>query len=238
MMYARSLLFVLWLYGSMTVCGVVGAPFAAFRTSAAVATARAWARAALFGARWICGIRVQIRGLDKIPAAPVLFAMKHQAMLDTLMPFFLTRSPSIVLKRELLAMPIFGWYARRAGFIPVDREAHAAALKAMLRAARAEYQKGRSIVIFPEGTRQPIGAPPDYKPGVAAIYRDLGAPCVPVALNSGVCWPAHGILRKPGLVTLDILDVIPPGLSREDFMSTLQTRIETASAALLERPQG
>jgi 1-acyl-sn-glycerol-3-phosphate acyltransferase len=190
----------------------------------------------LWGARALCGIRVEIVGLEKIPEGACLMAMKHQSMLDTLLPFLLLEKPSIVLKRELLSMPIFGWYTKRVGCIAIDRGAHASALKGLLRAARAVAARGRSIVIFPEGTRQAVGAPPDYKPGVAALYRDLAAPCVPVALDTGRCWPAHGVMRRPGRVTIQILDPIAPGLSRGDFMAELETRIETATARLIAAP--
>ncbi|MDX2236769.1 MAG: lysophospholipid acyltransferase family protein [Hyphomonadaceae bacterium] len=235
-MLARSLLFVVWLYGGMTVCGVLGAPFAAFSEKAATTTARIWTRVTLWGARALCGIRVEIVGLEKIPEGACLMAMKHHSMLDTLLPFLLLEKPSIVLKRELLSMPIFGWYTQRVGCIAIDRGAHASALKGLLRAARDVAARGRSIVIFPEGTRQAVGAPPDYKPGVAALYRDLAAPCVPVALDTGRCWPAHGVMRRPGRVTIQILDPIAPGLSRGDFMAELETRIETATARLIAAP--
>lgn len=233
MRFLRSLIFVVWLYASMAILGIVVAPFTLFSSRAALATGRAWARTTLAAARVLCGIHVELRGLDNLPPEPFLLAMKHQAMLDTFIPFFVAREPSIVLKRELLNMPIFGWYAKRAGFIPIDREAGASALKGMVRAARAAFERGRVIVIFPEGTRQEIGAPPDYKPGVAALYRDLNAPCVPAALNSGVCWPAHGVVRKPGRVVIEFLPPIPAGLSRKDFMRTLETAIETRTNALV-----
>lgn len=218
MMYARSLLFVVWLYGSMTVCGIIGAPFSAFRTSAAVVATARWARAALFGARWICGIRAEIR----VPAAPALFAIKHQAMLDTLMPFFLTRSPSIVEARIAGDADLRLVVRARVSFRSIAKRT-LPALKAMLRAARAEYQKRAAASSFFQKARASPLAHARLCFGVAAIYRDLGAPCVPVALNSGVRWPAHGLCVL-GLVTLEILDAIPPGLSRED------THVDAANA--------
>src|SRR5262249_12241264 len=137
-----------------------------------------------------------IRGREHIPHGPALLASKHLAMLDVLIPFLTLEDPVVVLKRELAGLPVFGWYAIRAGMIALNREGHASALRKMLRQARTEFAAGRQIWIFPEGTRQEIGAEPDYKPGIAALYRDLKAPCTPVALNTGLYWPAHGLRRK------------------------------------------
>lgn len=234
MTVVRSLVYVLWLYGSMTAIGLTFAPVALFSEKAAIDAARIWARAMIWGARVIVGIKLEVRGGEHIPQGAALVAAKHQSMLDTIAPFLILNSPSVVLKQELLGLPIFGWFAQRAGMIVVNREAHAAALRGMLKDARAQAAKGRPIIIFPEGTRQKPGAPPDYKPGVAALYRDLKLPCVPVALNAGLYWPAHGVVRRPGTVVIEFLPAIPPGLSREAFMAELQTRIETASDALLK----
>src|SRR5690606_33360610 len=135
---------------------------------------------------------------------------------DTLLPVRFLAEPVFVVKRELQGMPIFGYYMKH-GMIPVDREAHAKALKDMLRQSRTVIAKGRQIVIYPEGTRQELDAAPDYKPGIAALYRDLGLPVTPIALNTGLVWKPQGIVRRPGEVTIKILPPIPPGLSREEF---------------------
>jgi len=229
----RSLLYVFWLYATMAAIGISFAPFAAFSHKAAVAAARIWTRAAVWGVRVIVGLRVEVRGRENLPSGAVLVAAKHQAMLDTLLPFVLFDDPAIILKQELKNAPVFGWYTQRTGMIALDREGHAGALRKMLKEAREAVAAGRSIVIFPEGTRQAPGAAPDYKPGVAAIYRDLKVPCAPIALNTGLFWPAKGLWRKPGLAVIEFLPAIPAGLSREEFMKTLESRIETASNALL-----
>jgi 1-acyl-sn-glycerol-3-phosphate acyltransferase len=178
---------------------------------------------------------VVIKGLEKIPPGASLVASKHQSMLDTLVPFLMFPGAAFVLKQELLNAPVLGWYAQAMGMIPIDREAHASALKKLLRAARPARDAGRQIIIFPEGTRQAPGVAGDYKPGVAALYKDLGVPCVPVALDTGRVWDARGLMRRPGVTTIEVLDPIAPGLSRDDFMRTLEHRIETASQALLIR---
>jgi 1-acyl-sn-glycerol-3-phosphate acyltransferase len=237
MIFTRSVIFVVWLYGSMTAIGLAFMPAAVFSERAAIAAARTWARATVWGVRVICGIRLEVRGREHIPQGAALVAAKHQSMLDTVTPFLFMPAPSVVLKRELLKLPIFGWFSRRAGMIVVNREAHAAALRGMLRDARIRAADGRQVIIFPEGTRQAPGAPPDYKPGVAALYRDLKLPCIPVAENIGLFWPPHGIIRRPGVAVIEFLPAIAPGLPREAFMAELETRIETASKALLPKAQ-
>jgi 1-acyl-sn-glycerol-3-phosphate acyltransferase len=213
--------------------GVGFFPYALVTPRGAQAAVRAWARYAVWSLGVIVGIRVEIRGREHIPAGAALVAAKHQAILDTLLPAVMLDRPAIVLREGLTKIPIFGWYCRRAGMIVLDREGHASALRNMLRAARVPAAENRPIVIFPEGTRRPPGAPPDYKPGVAALYRDLKIPCTPVAQNIGLFWPTRGVNLKPGLAVMEFLPAIPAGLSRDEFMTELETRIETASNALL-----
>lgn len=232
----RSLIYVLWLYGGMAVIGLVALPAAVFSREAGLVAIRVWARWAVSGARALCGIRLRFEGLEHLSKGPVLIASKHQAMLDTIAPFLVMSAPAIVLKRELLAMPIYGWFAKRSGMIPVDRDAHAKALKTMVREAKARMAEGRPIFIFPEGTRQAIGAPPAYKPGVAALYRELNVPCVPAALNTGLVWAARGLTRRPGEAVIRFLEPIPAGLPRREFMRLLEERIERESAALAGLP--
>jgi|CXWL01.1.fsa_nt_gi 1-acyl-sn-glycerol-3-phosphate acyltransferase len=228
-----SLLFVVWFYGAMLVCGGLCLPLVFFNDRFIWVAMRWWGSATIFGLRWICGVHIKFEGLEHLPPkGPALFASKHQATLDTVLPAQFLAQPVFVVKKELINMPVFGFYMKY-GMIPVDREAHAKALKDMLRAARTVIAKGRQIVIYPEGTRQELGAPTDYKPGIAALYKDLGLPVTPIALNTGLVWPPSGIMRKPGRVTIKILPAIPPGLPRDEFMRRLEETIETESEALL-----
>jgi 1-acyl-sn-glycerol-3-phosphate acyltransferase len=192
-----------------------------------------WTRLILGGFNRIIGVRTELRGLERLPPEPVLVASKHQAMWDTVIFQALLHAPALVLKRELLSIPVYGWYARKFGMIAVDREAHASALRGMVRSARARFAEDRSVVIFPEGTRARPGEAHPYRPGVAALYRQLGCPCVPVALTSGLCWPRSGYGYRPGTIILEVLEPIPPGLSRAAFMAELESRIEGAAARLL-----
>jgi 1-acyl-sn-glycerol-3-phosphate acyltransferase len=181
----------------------------------------------------VCGIKVEVRGREHMPTGPALIAPKHQCMLDVFAQFGVLPSSCFVMKKELTWIPWFGWYALRVKSIVVDREAGASALRKLVREATDVFADNRQVVIFPEGTRQEPGAPPDYKPGIAALYREIDVPVHPVATNSGVHWPRHGFLRHPGTIIFEYLEPIPPGLKRAEFMRILQERIETASNKLL-----
>lgn len=233
-----SALFVIWMYGLMAVMGLLCSPL--------LLGPRSWARGCFAvyrtlvfaGLRVLCGIRFEVRGREHIPQGPALVASKHQSMFETLAFWHILPDPAIILKKELKYLPFFGWYAMKLKNVAVDRSAGASALKAMLRAARERANEGRQIVIFPQGTRVKPGAPETYKPGVAGLYGAMDVPCVPVALNSGLYWPGSGFIRRPGTITIEFLQPIPAGLPRARFMEELETRIETASTALLPASQG
>ncbi|HEX7885164.1 MAG TPA: lysophospholipid acyltransferase family protein [Phenylobacterium sp.] len=181
----------------------------------------------------ICDIKVEVRGREHIPTGAALVAPKHQCMLDVFVQFAVLPSSSFVMKRQLAYIPWFGWYGVKAGAIVIDRAAQAKAMRQVIREGKALFAKGRQIVIFPEGTRQEPGATPDYKPGIAALYRELDVPVYPVATNAGLHWPAHGLIRRPGTIVFEYLEPIPPGLKRAEFMRLLQERIETRSNELM-----
>jgi 1-acyl-sn-glycerol-3-phosphate acyltransferase len=191
-----------------------------------------WIRTDLWLLRHLVGLDHQVTGTENLPKGPAIFAAKHQSAWETL---FLSRYldyPAFVLKRELLSIPLFGWYLRKVGMIAVDRSAGASALRNMARQASAAFAEGRSILIFPEGTRVPPGESRPYHPGVAALYGQLKVPVVPVALNSGLFWGRRAFVKRPGTVTVAFLPPIPPGLDRKAFMRELESRIETAATVL------
>ncbi|WP_293827984.1 lysophospholipid acyltransferase family protein [uncultured Brevundimonas sp.] len=230
----RSLLFAAWLYLSMPIFAIGLSPALVMPHRFAMGVVKLWARTVLFGLRWIAGVKVDFRGLENRPSGAALVASKHQGMLDIVALLAVLPDACFVMKKELMPLPFFGWFAWKTGMIAVDRAGHARALKDMTRQARARLSQGRQIVIFPEGTRNDPGVPGDYKPGVAAIYRDLEGPCWPVATNSGLHWPAHGFRRRPGVAVFEFLEPIPAGMKRGAMMALLESRIETASLALLE----
>lgn len=230
---AGAVVFAVWMYGLALVMGVVCLPLLLGARRPALEAIRLWARWTLNGLNLASDIQVEIRGIENLPTGPCLVAAKHQGMLDILPPFAYLDDPAFVLKRELLRVPIFGWFSLKSGMIPIDRAGAAKTLRGMVTAASEAISEGRQVVIFPEGTRRTPGATPDYQPGVAGLYRELGVHCVPVATNSGRFWPAHGLLRWPGVAVVEILPPIPPGLKRAEFMRRLQDEIESASARLL-----
>ena len=174
-----------------------------------------------------------MRGRENIVKGPAIYAMKHQCMWETMASQILLHDCALIMKRELTWIPWYGWYSVKSKQVIVDRGGHAKTMRSMLRSAKARVAEGRPIVIFPEGTRKALGAPPDYKPGVAGMYGTLGVPCVPVALNSGLFWPRKGFIRRPGKIIIEFLPAIAPGMKREAFMAELEQRIERASERLL-----
>ncbi|HEX3756935.1 MAG TPA: lysophospholipid acyltransferase family protein [Rhizomicrobium sp.] len=229
MIVLRSFAFMAWFLLLTIVLAVLFLPALALPRGVTAWMARYWARGTFWGLRVFCGIAWRIVGSP--PCGPVLIASKHMSMWDTLALYLALDQPGIVLKRELLLIPFYGWYLWKAAAIPIDREGGAKALRRMTHAAQTVIAEGRPILIFPEGTRKKPGAPPDYKAGVAGLYALLGLPCVPAALDSGAYWT--GFLKRPGTITLEFLEPIAPGLKRAAFMAVLQQRIEGATDRLL-----
>ena len=184
--------------------------------------------------RVICGVKVELRGREHMPKGRAIVAAKHQCMFDVFAQFVFLDDVCFVMRKELMRIPIFGLYARRSGMVVLDREGGARALKDMLLQARARLKDVRPLVIFPEGHRGEPGHAGDYHPGVAGLARDLELTTHPLATNSGVHWPAHGFIRRPGTIVFEYLPPIPTGLKRAEYMRRLEAEIEAASNALLD----
>ena len=231
MILLRSLLFniALWTWSAAVV--LVGLVVALGPQRLTNDLGRIWTRGILWLLRAIVGLDHEVRGT--VPNGPVVVASKHQSAWETLAMPVLLRHPVYVLKRELFWFPLIGICFWRAGHIGVDRRAGAAAMRGLLRGARRMLAAGRPIVIFPEGTRTAPGSRRPYQPGVAALYGQLDAPVVPVALNSGHFWGRRSFLKRPGRIVVEFLEPIPPGLDRRRFMAELSERIESASDRLL-----
>jgi 1-acyl-sn-glycerol-3-phosphate acyltransferase len=228
----RSIVFFLWFALASTVLSLTGVPAMLFDRKAIVGISRSWSRATLWGLKHIAGLEYEIRGAT--PPRGVLIASKHMSMWDTIALYLLLDDPTVVLKRELLRVPFYGWFAWKSGVIAIDRDAKAQALRRMVEGAKAAISRGHAILIFPEGHRMAPGAAPDYKPGVAALYGQLGVACYPVALNSGLFWTGPvGFIKKRGKVVVEFLEPIPAGLKPREFLERLEARIETATASLV-----
>ncbi len=226
----RSALFAAWMFGLAIVMGIACLPLLLAPRRTALAAVQLWARWVLGALTVIVGLRVEIRGESII--GPALVASKHQGMLDILVALVRLPDPCIVMKKELMWIPIFGWFSTKVGMIPIDRTAGASAVRTMTAAATQALKEDRQLVIYPEGTRRPPGAAADYKPGIAALYRELALPCTPMATNSGLTWPGAGLAKHPGVAVYEILAPIPAGLKRAAFMATLEREIEAACARM------
>ncbi|RAZ86381.1 lysophospholipid acyltransferase family protein [Cereibacter johrii] len=230
--WIRSILFNIVMYVSMIAIALAFTPLVLVDRKWAPVWMRIFARWTRFTLRWIAGLRTEVRG--EIPTTGALIASKHQSFLDSILLFSVLPAPRFIMKKQLAWIPLMGWMALKAGFIPVDRGKRGAAIKKMM----ADVEKGRAtpgqLIIYPQGTRVAPGAHLPYKMGTAALYGQLEQPCYPVAANVGVFWPRHGIYRRPGTAVVEFLPPIQPGHTAAAFMVELETAIEGASNRLID----
>lgn len=232
MIWARSMLFavtaLLWTsLMALSYLPLLLAPRRVMQRAAAF-----WCRGLIWLVALCCGLRWRVVGGENLPPGAAVIAAKHQSAWETLAFHLLLDDPVFILKRELLKVPLVGWYMWKSGSIPIDRAAGFRSIKAMLPGVERALANGSQVIVFPEGTRTPPGQRRPYHPGIAAIYARTNAPIVPVALNSGMFWGRRHFLKGPGLITLAVLPPMPPGLSRAEFIEELERRIETATDRL------
>ncbi len=228
----RSLLFAVVAVTAMLVVALACLPLLVVAPRAAGGVPRGFGGFVVGLLQRLCGVHVEITGMEHLENGPVLIAAKHQSALETYLLCHRLPQARFVLKREIVLVPLVGWFVAAMRPIAVDRGAGAAALRGLLQRARQAVAEGCSVVIFPEGTRTRPGEIVPYQPGVAALYADLGLPVVPLALDTGHAWPRRSLVKYPGRATLAFLEPIPPGLPRRDFMTLLQERIEAGCRAL------
>jgi 1-acyl-sn-glycerol-3-phosphate acyltransferase len=219
----RSLVFTLVFYLGSVLLVSWAAISAAISPPALWRASRLWARYHYWCVRWLLGIRVVVQG--EFPKQGAIIAIKHESALETIETLRLIDRPAVVMKAELFNIPVWGKVAERHGSIPVARETGSAALRRMLKAANDAIAQDRPIVIFPEGSRIPHGECPPTKPGIAGLYKMLGVPIVPVALDSGRLWSRRSFVKRSGIVTIRVGDAIPSGLSRDDVERRVHTGI-------------
>lgn len=234
MLFVRSLLFQIVYYLNVVFWMILWLPLLPFGRRVAMELGRQWGRTTLWWAEKICGLKHEFRGLENIPKGAVIVACKHQSVWDTFTLPILFPDFSYILKRELLYLPFFGWYLIAAEQIAINRAKGGKLLPQLARKAQRLFAQGRQLFIFPEGTRRPPGAPPEYKYGVAHIYNETRTPVLPAALNVGLFWPRRSFYIRPGVAVLEFLPLIEPGLPPREFLELLQERIETASDRLLD----
>src|SRR6185369_6969646 len=209
----RSLLFAAIFYAATVGWVLAGIITSLFGRSPTLAVVLSWVDFHHWLTTNLLGIDSKVEG--EIPSGPHLIAVKHQAMYETLEMVRITNLPVMVMKKELSDIPLFGFLTRRYGVIPVERTAGAKALRNMVTEGEKSVATGRPVIIFPEGTRVCVGQQPRIKPGFAALYRALGLPVVPIAVNSGRLW-GRGFVHQPGIVTFKVGETIPPGLKRDE----------------------
>lgn len=234
MVILRSLAFSFAFYSWTLLMGLLFAPALFMPDIYSMRIQKLWSHGILWISWHIGGMKYEVRGRENVPDGPVLFAPKHQSYWDSVIFQTIFPYPAYVLKKELLKVPIFGRFCLKTGMIPVDREGGGVALRQMMSVADMRIREGRSIIIFPEGTRIPVGERGVYQPGVGGLYRHLKLPVVPVAVNSGMFWPRQGFLKYPGKIVVEFLEAIPPNLDRRMMMVRLEESIETATTRLCD----
>lgn len=225
MTVVRSLLYAALFYPATFLLSVAGVFVGLFARRPMLAIVLSWADLNNWLARHVLGIRINVEG--NVPAGAHLIAVKHQSMFETTEMVRLTNLPVIVIKRELSLIPFVGWLMRRYGVIAVERSAGSKALRSLVEEGRKAAASGKQILIFPEGTRVPVGEAPPLRSGFAALYRALGLPVVPVAVDSGRLW-GRGLVKRSGAMTFRIGETIPPGLPRAE----VEARVHAAINAL------
>ncbi|MGC1496902.1 MAG: lysophospholipid acyltransferase family protein [Sulfitobacter sp.] len=229
--WIRSILYIVQATIMMPVIGLLYAPWALFSLNGAYAACKGYSRWCMWTARWMIGLRCEVRG--NVPEGEVLVAAKHQSFLDIMMIFTALPRTKFIMKKEILYTPVIGQYAKRMNMVAVDRGKRGKAITKMLDDVKSGRIEAGQLVIYSQGTRVAPGAKAPYKAGTAALYEQMGKPCVPVATNAGYFWPRRGLYRRPGVAVVEFLDPIAPGLSKEAFMKELESKVEAASDALL-----
>ncbi len=225
-----------WLWG--LIMALLALPILLMSREAMVRHAERWERGIQWLLRHLVGLDFQVTGEENRRDNRVIYAIKHQSAWDTVTTHLLIDDPAIALKQELTRIPIFGPCLLHAGMIKIDRGHGTKALRSLIEGARQAIARGSPVVIFPEGTRTPPGEKHPYHPGIAALYKQLALPVVPVALNSGLFWGRRSFVKRPGIIQVAFLEPIQPGLDRKAFMTELEQRIETATDLLIEEADG
>ena len=229
--WIMSALFVFQMYLAMLVFGIVFAPYALVSRQGAFAACKTYCRWVFWTARWMVGIRTEVRG--NVPQGEVIVAAKHQSFLDVMIIFFAVPRGKFIMKRAILWTPIIGLYAKRLGCVSVVRNRRGAALGKMVTDVAAQSKDPGQLIIYSQGTRVTPGDKKPYKVGSFVLYEETGQTVVPAAANTGLFWPRTGILRKPGVAVVEFLDPIEPGLDKRSFLTHLEDVVETSSDKLM-----
>ncbi len=234
MIYLKSLIYNIIGYGTIAVGSLISTVLGPFVPQSWIIAL--WNDYLLIFSRWclkvICGLEMELRGVENIQQGGAIFACKHESAVETYYLTTFLKKATYIFKKELAYIPLFGWAVYFYGSVPVDRAGGSAAMKKMLRESKKLLKAGRSIIIFPEGTRTKPGQTSAYKPGLAFLYQNTDAPVIPVATNTGLFWTKRSFLRHPGKIVFEFLPPMPRGLQKKEFMEELRSRIESKCAEL------
>ncbi len=233
-LFVRSILFNILFYLNLFMWLVVCLPTLVMPERYVRFITRWWAKSSLLLLEIMTGTKSIFRGVEHIPKGGLLVASKHQSVWETFAFFTLFDRGTYILKRELMWIPLFGWYLKKLKMIPVNREKGSQSLRELNQKVKESLNAGRQIIVFPEGTRRAVDAPPVYKQGVAHMYRNSGLSVLPIAINAGLFWPRRQLRRRPGTIVAQCMPLIPRGLPKNDFMSALENVIETATHQLVQ----
>ena len=209
--------------------GLLCTPFLLLPKQYLYAPIRLWIDGIFLLLKKICKITHQIQGLENIPQHAVLVASKHQSAFETFALFYYLPKSVFIHKKQLFLIPIFGQYLKKINMISIDRKAGSTAMRKILKQAKIISKKGYSLIIFPEGTRKKPGEKPDYKSGFIGIYNEMNTKILPVAVNSGNFWPKHTFIKKPGVIKIKFLNLIPANLDRSQVLRRVQEDIENGT---------
>lgn len=234
MMVFRSLLFNVFFFFWTASIMLIALGFLVFPRRALIGFFRLWAGGLSTALRWLVSVKHEIRGAENIIDGPVVYACKHQSVWETFMFYMLVDEPVYIMKKDLLKIPLWGWYVRKCRSIAIDRDGGSAALKGMIAEANERLAEGRPIIIFPEGTRTKAGSHLPFHPGVAALYTMTNATVVPVALNSGLFWGRHVFTKNAGTIVVEFLEPIKQGMKRKEFMAKLVETVNSSTDRLTD----
>ncbi|NOX39822.1 MAG: 1-acyl-sn-glycerol-3-phosphate acyltransferase [Alphaproteobacteria bacterium] len=229
--YIMSLLFTVQIYAMMVLVAVFFIPPSILSRNWAFHAVHTWCNWVRFSARWMVGLRSEVRG--EIPVGEVLVCAKHQSFFDVIILVSALPRPRFVMKAELKWAPILGFFAMRMGCIAINRGRKAKAVQQMIAGVETARKTLGQLVIYPQGTRVAAGAVRPYKIGSGILYKGLKQDCIPTATNVGVFWPRHGIYRKPGLAIVEFLPAIKAGKPVDEFMAELEAAVEVNSNRLM-----
>ncbi len=235
--FIRSLVFYIGYAVAVLVAGILFLPSMPFLSpSHRYRVLTLFHRFVLWWARITCGIRYEIEGREHIPAHPCVILSNHESAWETYLLGMLFSPQSTVLKRELLAIPVFGWALRLIRPIAIDRARPAQALKQMVRQGKERLAEGYWVLIFPEGTRVRPGEVRKFNKGGAMLASQADVPIVPVAHNAGCCWPPGTLIKRSGVIRVRIGPPISPqGLSRDELHDRAERWIRDQMANQQER---